>query len=61
MLQEVLGPEREELALAFARKHPQLSDFLALPDTALIRVRVRRYILIERFQEATVFDMETKP
>jgi nitroimidazol reductase NimA-like FMN-containing flavoprotein (pyridoxamine 5'-phosphate oxidase superfamily) len=59
--EEVGGIERGELSRAFALKHADLSGFLALPDTALIRVRVRRYILVERFQEATVFDMETKP
>jgi heme iron utilization protein len=56
--EEVLGAERQALSDSFARKHPGLTEFLHLPDTALIRVRVRRYLLIERFQEATVFEMQ---
>ena len=55
--EEVLGPDRRELAEVFARARPELAAFLSVPDTALIRVRVRRYILVERFQESTVFEM----
>jgi heme iron utilization protein len=56
--EEVQNPEREALAYTFSLNHPELTEFLNMPDTALLRIRVRRYILIERFQSATTFEMQ---
>jgi heme iron utilization protein len=58
--EEVVGDERKELGRLFAGHRPELTEFLGHPDTALIRVRVARYILIERFQEAKVFEMKSE-
>lgn len=40
----------------FARKHPHLADFIALPDTALIQVDILKIILVEEFQNVRIFD-----
>jgi len=46
------GPgERESLASAFTQRFPALSGFIADPHCALLGIHVRRYILVERFQQ----------
>jgi nitroimidazol reductase NimA-like FMN-containing flavoprotein (pyridoxamine 5'-phosphate oxidase superfamily) len=40
----------------FSLRHPHLRDFLALPQTALIQVAVRKIILVEKFQEIHQYD-----
>jgi nitroimidazol reductase NimA-like FMN-containing flavoprotein (pyridoxamine 5'-phosphate oxidase superfamily) len=44
-----------ELSLYLA-KHPHLSEFLESPNTALLKIRVDRYILVSHFQ--CVVEME---
>lgn len=43
--------ERGAIAERFVARHPALAGFLAEPCCALVRIRVRRYILVSRFQQ----------
>jgi len=42
---EASGQEREHCASLYVAKHPQLVDFLASADTALVKVSVDEYIV----------------
>jgi len=46
LAEEVMGPEREQLAERFVARHPQLASFVHSPTCALFRVRVERYELV---------------
>ena len=56
---EVLGEKRDELAAAYMKRHFYLKDFIDDPNCALIQVKVKRYILVTRFQQVVELDMET--
>ena len=61
-----ISGEAEEVALAeksqflelFLRRHPQLRDFATSPECALIKVQVKKYIAVRRFQEVLELAME---
>jgi heme iron utilization protein len=57
--EEVQRPEAEELVRAYLAKNPHLEDFLSSPSCALIRIRVERYYLVQRFQN--VVEIQVKP
>jgi nitroimidazol reductase NimA-like FMN-containing flavoprotein (pyridoxamine 5'-phosphate oxidase superfamily) len=40
----------------FLQRHPHLSDFLSLPQTALIQVTFAKLILVEEFEKIREFD-----
>jgi heme iron utilization protein len=44
-------PDRAGLVECFVARFPALRDFVADPACALLRIKVRRYILVRRFQE----------
>jgi len=51
-LAEELGlPEREKVQVKYLARHPHLADFAASPTSALIRVKIRSYYLVRRFQQ----------
>jgi nitroimidazol reductase NimA-like FMN-containing flavoprotein (pyridoxamine 5'-phosphate oxidase superfamily) len=50
---EVAGPERERYKAAYLYKQPELGDFVGSPECALIRVNVKTYMVVTRFQEVT--------
>jgi nitroimidazol reductase NimA-like FMN-containing flavoprotein (pyridoxamine 5'-phosphate oxidase superfamily) len=59
----VLGKAREADAairpvfeLHFLKRHPHLSDFLSLPQTALIQVAFTKLILVEEFEKIREFN-----
>jgi nitroimidazol reductase NimA-like FMN-containing flavoprotein (pyridoxamine 5'-phosphate oxidase superfamily) len=59
----VLGKAREADAAVrsvyqehFLQRHPDLSGFLTLPQTALIQVTFEKLILVEEFQKIREFD-----
>jgi len=56
---EVLGEKRDELAAAYLQRHFYLKDFISDPSCALVEVKVKRYILVTRFQQVVELDMET--
>jgi len=39
------------------QKFPDLGSFLADPETAIVEVKVKKYIMVSRFQEAAVLGM----
>jgi len=47
-----------ETSSVFLEKHPELTDFIKSPTTALITVKVSKYILVNRFQDVTELDMD---
>jgi heme iron utilization protein len=49
---------RARMSRLFLKKHPYLAGFLRSRDCALICVRPERYIFVDRFQEATVLEMD---
>lgn len=56
--EEVLDPCREKIKENYLIKHPYLKSFTKSPTTALFRVNVLQYHLVERFQHVTEFGME---
>ena len=58
---EVRAQELEILRDLFLKKHPQLTDFLADPDCALIEIQVERYVLVSSFEEVKVFQIPYDP
>jgi nitroimidazol reductase NimA-like FMN-containing flavoprotein (pyridoxamine 5'-phosphate oxidase superfamily) len=40
----------------FLQRHPQLDEFLALPQTALIQIILKKVILVEELQKIREFD-----
>ena len=49
---EKIDKEKEvEIAKVYLDKHPHLKDFLDSPSCALIRISVKTYYLVTRFQE----------
>lgn len=56
--EEVLDHYREKIKESYLIKHPYLRSFTDSPTTALFRVNVLRYHLVERFQHVTEFGME---
>lgn len=56
--EEVSGEEREEALVLYLAKHPQLKTFVSSPSTALFRITVESYHLVQRFQNVTEFRMD---
>jgi hypothetical protein len=49
--------EFSSLKLLLIRKFPDLGSFLVSGETAIVKIKVRKYILVSRFQEAAVLEM----
>lgn len=47
---EVTAHERQKCLNIYIEKHPYLKEFVESPTCALIKVRVKSYILVSRFQ-----------
>lgn len=56
---ELTGAEKQEALAPYLAKHPYLEDFACAPTCALIRVKVRIYILVSHFQ--TVMELRIDP
>lgn len=56
---EVTELLREPLDRVYLEKHPHMKEFLSSPSTALIKVDVESYILVSRFQNVTIMDLES--
>ena len=54
---EVEANEQETAATIYLAKHPQLKSFIAAPTTALFKITVEDYHLVQRFQNVTEFRM----
>ncbi|WP_291315010.1 pyridoxamine 5'-phosphate oxidase family protein [Desulfuromonas sp.] len=55
---EASAPEREALLPLYLARHPYLREFVASPSCTLLRVAVRRYCLVRRFQEVEELCLE---
>ena len=51
LVKEIQADERPEYLPIYLAKHPHLEEFVHAPSTALLKVRVSKYILVSRFQE----------
>jgi len=47
---EIGGPDRDVWERALLEAHPSLASFVRLPDCALFRVEVGRYLLVSQFE-----------
>lgn len=47
---EAVEMEKETLLSIFLTRHPYLRDFSESPSTALIRVKIEKYIRVSSFQ-----------
>jgi hypothetical protein len=50
MVEEVTDDEADDFGQVFLARHPYLADFTASPSCARLRLRVRSYVLVTRFQ-----------
>ncbi len=53
---EAQGEERTRLSDWFLQKHPTMAQFVSSPGCAVMRVDVRSYYLVTRFDEVFEFD-----
>jgi nitroimidazol reductase NimA-like FMN-containing flavoprotein (pyridoxamine 5'-phosphate oxidase superfamily) len=44
-VEEVAGSERNEIVSTYISKHPNLAEFINMPDQALMRVKVTEYVI----------------
>ncbi len=49
-VEEIADHHQQELAGIYLDKHPYLREFVESPTTALLRVDVKTYIMVSRFQ-----------
>ena len=57
--EEVHDTIRAEALENYLARHPQLKAFVTAPSTALFRINVEEYHLVQRFQNVTEFRMNT--
>lgn len=51
--EEIKGVDRERLLGLYLAKHPNLEEFVASPNCALLRVKVDKYYMVSDFQTVT--------
>jgi nitroimidazol reductase NimA-like FMN-containing flavoprotein (pyridoxamine 5'-phosphate oxidase superfamily) len=49
--EEIKVNEKDEVLLIYLAKHPYMEDFAKSPTSALLRINVRKYIIVSRFQK----------
>lgn len=54
----VLEEEKTALLDLYLAKHPYLDEFVTAPSCALIRVAVRTYLMVSRFQDVSRLEMD---
>jgi len=52
-VEEVQKTARSRYLRWYLAKHPHLADFVLSPSCALLRIRVREYVIVRRFQEVS--------
>lgn len=55
--EEVRGPQRKSFLAIYLRKHPYLKEFVSSPSCALLKVRVQKYYVVNRFQNVQELHM----
>lgn len=58
-VKELLDRERDDYRAIFLLRHPDMVSFVDAPDTALMRLSVERYDMVEHFQNVLVLDMDS--
>ncbi len=58
MAYEAKDGEREELLKLFTSKHPQMKEFAESENSAVVCVKVKRYDVVERFQNVMVLEIK---
>ncbi|MFZ5799629.1 MAG: pyridoxamine 5'-phosphate oxidase family protein [Desulfobulbus sp.] len=56
--EETRGRQLEQARTLFLARHPALETFVLDANTALLTVAVSRYVLVTRFQDVLVLDMD---
>lgn len=51
------GDDKKKLSGLYLDRHPHLKDFSMAPSTALVSVDVRRYLMVNRFQNVVEIGM----
>lgn len=54
-VREMEGHNADAAVALYNARHPQLKTFAALPSTAMIRMAVKTYYLVNRFQKVTEY------
>jgi len=54
---EVTAAEHTKVLESYLARHPQLKTFVSSPTTAIFRIEVESYHLVQRFQNVTEFRM----
>lgn len=57
--EELNDDERSAALQGYLARHPQLKTFATAPTTALFRINVKEYHLVQRFQNVTEFRIKT--
>jgi nitroimidazol reductase NimA-like FMN-containing flavoprotein (pyridoxamine 5'-phosphate oxidase superfamily) len=55
---EAKGSERNELLKLFTSKHPHMKEFAESENSAVVCVKVKRYDIVERFQNVMVLEIK---
>ncbi len=55
--EEVTAHEREKFLDIYIEKHPHLKKFVESPTCALLKVHVKKYIMVSRFQNVQELDI----
>lgn len=56
---ELMGEDKNAPLSLFLQRHPELEPFCLAPSSALMALAVRRFILVNRFDEVHLLDIET--
>lgn len=55
--EEVKALERESCMEIYLRKHPYLEEFVSSPSCALMKITIRKYYIVNRFQNVQELHM----
>ncbi|MBN1104468.1 MAG: pyridoxamine 5'-phosphate oxidase family protein [Deltaproteobacteria bacterium] len=58
-VEEVQKAEAENLVHAYLAKNPHLEHFLSSPSCALLRIRIKKYYIVQRFQNVVEIDVKS--
>ena len=59
-VKELAGPPQEEALARYREKHPHLAAFVRSPSTALLRLEVQLYYLVNRFQRVMEYHVGSR-
>jgi nitroimidazol reductase NimA-like FMN-containing flavoprotein (pyridoxamine 5'-phosphate oxidase superfamily) len=54
---EIEGTEKEPLTALFVAKHPELENFVQSRESALVKIKIDKFIIISQFQEVEELDL----